>query len=295
MGVFKNGVGRPSNETIKKRNIFKVICVLLVLIIIGLICYILNDKGIIKINNNKKDSKNIVKKEEVSIDDAKKELDRFALNGDYFFMVDKKMNDDYKGYLAITKSKSQKKNYTCKEMFGNDIEPYSYDPDNHSWAVGGLCYDGEAIDFYEYETVNKEYMKLFDKNLPKKTISPYMSRHYEYSKTKNGFTLMSCECDDGADATEGKNKIYDAYKENNELHVIFSVIPFYYQDGVNVVFDSRKLSYSLEVDIKYDVETDEITNADEIFEKYKDKLPKYEFVLEKKEGSYIYKSFSKVK
>ena len=34
MRVFKNDVGRPSNETIKKRNIFKVICVLLVLVII---------------------------------------------------------------------------------------------------------------------------------------------------------------------------------------------------------------------------------------------------------------------
>ena len=33
MGVFKNGVGRPSNETIKKRNIFKAICLVLVLII----------------------------------------------------------------------------------------------------------------------------------------------------------------------------------------------------------------------------------------------------------------------
>ena len=44
MGVFKNGVGRPSNETIKKRNIFKGICVLLVLIIILLVGYILNDK-----------------------------------------------------------------------------------------------------------------------------------------------------------------------------------------------------------------------------------------------------------
>ena len=46
MGIFKNGVGRPSNETIKKRNIFKVICVLLVLIIIVLIGYILNDKEV---------------------------------------------------------------------------------------------------------------------------------------------------------------------------------------------------------------------------------------------------------
>ena len=50
MGVFKNGVGRPSNETIKKRNIFKGICILLFIVIIGLVVYILNDKE--KIDNN---------------------------------------------------------------------------------------------------------------------------------------------------------------------------------------------------------------------------------------------------
>ena len=60
MGVFKNGVGRPSNETIKKRNIFKGICVLLVLIIIGMTVYILNDKGIINISS--KDNKTVYKK-----------------------------------------------------------------------------------------------------------------------------------------------------------------------------------------------------------------------------------------
>ena len=58
MGVFKNGVGRPSNETIKKRNIFKGICVLLVLIIVGMTFYILNDKGIINIGS--KDDKKTV-------------------------------------------------------------------------------------------------------------------------------------------------------------------------------------------------------------------------------------------
>ena len=50
MGVFKNGVGRPSNETIKKRNVFKGICILLFIVIIGLVVYILNDKE--KIDNN---------------------------------------------------------------------------------------------------------------------------------------------------------------------------------------------------------------------------------------------------
>ena len=53
MSLFKNGVGRPSNETIKKRNVFKGICVLLVLVILGLIGYILNDKGIINLNSKK--------------------------------------------------------------------------------------------------------------------------------------------------------------------------------------------------------------------------------------------------
>lgn len=58
MSLFKNEVGRPSNETIKKRNIFKGICVLLVIVVIGLVGYILNEKSIItfdKTNPNKTD------------------------------------------------------------------------------------------------------------------------------------------------------------------------------------------------------------------------------------------------
>lgn len=39
MDLFTNGVGRPSNETIKKRNIFKGICVILALIVISLLFY----------------------------------------------------------------------------------------------------------------------------------------------------------------------------------------------------------------------------------------------------------------
>lgn len=59
MGLFKNEVGRPSNETIRNRNIFKGICVVFGLIIIGLVVYILNDKGIITFNKpgqNKNDN-----------------------------------------------------------------------------------------------------------------------------------------------------------------------------------------------------------------------------------------------
>ena len=84
MGVLKNGVGRPSNETIRKRNILKVVCIVLVLIIIGLIGYLLNDKGIINVKkDNKKVAENNTKKETVNVDDAKKECDLSSPNGRY--------------------------------------------------------------------------------------------------------------------------------------------------------------------------------------------------------------------
>ena len=74
MSMFTNGVGRPSNETIRKRNIFKGICVLLVIVIIALVAYILNDKGVFN-NNIKNSSKNKVteskKTEENSVDISK--------------------------------------------------------------------------------------------------------------------------------------------------------------------------------------------------------------------------------
>ena len=49
MGILKNGVGRPSNEIIKKRNIIKVISIFLVLIVIGIIIFMIN-KGETKVD-----------------------------------------------------------------------------------------------------------------------------------------------------------------------------------------------------------------------------------------------------
>lgn len=42
----KNKVGRPSNETIRKRNINRAILIILIAIIIGVVAFILNEKGI---------------------------------------------------------------------------------------------------------------------------------------------------------------------------------------------------------------------------------------------------------
>ena len=89
MGVFKNGVGRPSNETIKKRNIFKGICALLILIIAGMTVYILNDKGIININN-KDDKKTVDNKKDTATESEKEE--NLDVNSDLVVNLFNKMN-----------------------------------------------------------------------------------------------------------------------------------------------------------------------------------------------------------
>ena len=90
MRVFKNGVGRPSNETIKKRNIFKGICLLLVLIIIGMTVYILNDKGIININS-KDDKKAVDNKTSNTTKESEKE-EILDVNSDIVVNLFNKMN-----------------------------------------------------------------------------------------------------------------------------------------------------------------------------------------------------------
>lgn len=101
MGMFKKEVGRPSNETIKKRNIFKLICIILILLIIGLVIYILNDNGIInfkskKVNNEPnfiktKTTTTKVNEEKVSFDISYKEEEyRKKIDGTEYEIINKR-------------------------------------------------------------------------------------------------------------------------------------------------------------------------------------------------------------
>ena len=154
MGVFKNGVGRPSNETIKKRNIFKGICVLFGLIIIVLVGYILNDKGIINISSkedkktvDKKTDKENKKEEKLSDEEGKKIVEEVFGNFASFHIIDSKKlelnSDNIKTYAAIMNVKEGSKKYTCKELFGNNIESFADSYGKGSWRVENLlCSDG---------------------------------------------------------------------------------------------------------------------------------------------------------
>ena len=290
MGVFKNGVGRPSNETIKKRNIFKGICVLLVLIIIGMTVYILNDKGIINISGkddkktvDKKTDKENKKEEKLSDEEGKKIVEEVFGNFASFHIIDSKKlelnSDNIKTYAAIMNVKEGSKKYTCKELFGNNIESFADSYGKGSWRVENLlCSDGYQT-LYSYSDVNSQYKKMFGKDVDalKSTIKMdnIFDGAYGYSKSENGYSFLSCECGDGMPPIISGFK--NVKKIGNELTIDYAEI---------LADDNEYFNFDDGTKLKYDYKKD----VNEQFSKYKDKInKKYTLVFEKQsDGSYIF-------
>ena len=291
MGVLKNGVGRPSNETIKKRNILKIVCVILVLIIIGLICYILNDKGIIKINNDNKKvtEQNKVKEEKevvLSDEDAKKIVKSVFGNYDQFYEIKylKTMlsKSELKTSFAIENVKEEVDNsekhdeYTCKELFGNDIEKVKAE-DSDSWKVDGYICDDGLQDLYSYSDVNKQYKKMFgDSEAAEKHIIKVRGGAYVYSKEKNSYTFLTDKS--STDILPMVQGFKNAVIKGNILTIDYANANLEDWDG-NLILNDGTV-----------VECDDMSN-DEAFSKYKDKIDtEYTLVFEKqKDEHYIFK------
>ena len=290
MGVFKNGVGRPSNETIKKRNIFKGICVLFGLIIIVLVGYILNDKGIINISSkdnkktvDKKTDKENKKEEKLSDEEGKKIVEEVFGNFTSFHTIDSKKlelnSDNIKTLAAIMNVKEGSKKYTCKELFGNNIESLDDSYGKGSWRVENLlCSDGYQT-LYSYSDVNSQYKKMFGKDVDalKSTIKMdnIFDGAYGYSKSENGYSFLSCECGDSIPPMISGFK--NVKKIGNELTIDYAEI---------LADDNEYFNFDDGTKVKYDYKKD----VNEQFSKYKDKInKKYTLVFEKQsDGSYIF-------
>lgn len=281
VNLFTNGVGRPSNETIKKRNAFKGICAVLVLLILGLVGYILNDKGIINLANKKTNSSKVdvvttteKVKEEILADEEGKKIVESVFGKFSGFSFD--LNDNMvKTFAAIINIEEGKEKYTCKDLFGNDLkrlEAYG----EGSWQVEGLlCSDGYQT-LYDYNEVNEQYQKMFGKsnNALKATIKEnddIISSAYGYSKLKNGYSFLSCECGDGFPVIDG---FKNARKIENKIYVDYAYLAidsdpnteyFELNDGTKVKFDYSK------IDKYFDIYKDKInTITTLVFEKKSD-------------------------
>ena len=323
MGVFKNGVGRPSNETIKKRNIFKGICVLFGLIIIVLVGYILNDKGIINISS-KDNKKTVDKKTDKGATKENKKEEILDVNSDKVVNLFNKYNLFYQSSLYHNKNDMNCEFYSnnvgcnsfayfyskekiTKELLDDKIKlAYSigniYLNDNYKKDKYGVpeLSDGEEYSFTE---INKESSKLFGSDINFDNISITGSNGKEYADatiygnsylyTDKKLTLEKNGMGGVADIYF-KTKIISAYEDNNKLYIenkVMFVIEDYQMFRI-----LRKSSNNANEDILYDSSKNNATTNSISIDDYLDKLDTYRWTFkENTDGSYTFESVEKVK
>ena len=288
MGVFKNGVGRPSNETIKKRNIFKVICVLLVLIIIFLVGYILNDKGIISINNNENtkkvenNNKKISETKEISNKDAEKVMED-VLSADWslytkYAGIDIFNKNLYKSLVAVNKTQKSSKNYDICSLYTCDSDHQAY-----NGSMDYKSYLGVFDSAYGYADVSATFNKLFKTGKLQKDIftEEFFWERIIYNANENAYFKFTPTSGDGPNYII--SEVYDAYEKENILH-----ITIVYETGE---CDEDNNCY-INVDNKR-INLEE--NYEDIVEKYGETMSKYDFSFEKTNDGYKFIKSSKLK
>ena len=299
MGVLKNDVGRPSNKTIMIRKIFK--RMLLAILLVG--CFILGYK--LEEIFHKENEKEIQK---VELKEAKTLIDNYVYD-DYYLMTEEKYSEDYKTILAIKRTNNETyENYSCKDLFGNHLKTneygsgYSLFYDNKE--IFGVCYDSEndLREFYSYDHVNNTYHNLFgDENNAKKgnitTDFDGGAIIYQYSEEKDGYVSLSCEC--GGVWFGESQHIYDAYIKDNKLYITFGFVLFENISEKELTLSNGKETLDIDLtnfDYNPNHSYEEISKElDFVFDKYEEKIPKYEIVFKKKDTGYLYYSIKEIK
>lgn len=289
MSLFKNEVGRPSNETIKKRNIFKGICVLLVMVIIGLVGYILNDKGIINLSNkNTKDgnekvvttvksehSSKISKKEALEIYESV--LGKFDFNTDDLSYLN---SDKYKTEFCISKLDGTNK-YDSYELLKSKLKKVN----------GNYVYefkDGSSVDYdnnakvYEYNDVNKEMKNVFSGNVKavKEDLEFYQYK-YIYVKDKNVYVRLESIWGDGGHQVIAD--ISSVTKVNNKVNIDILIADVEY-------IDENQYAYTGSNGKEIKFNNEDIKNYSETLKKYEKYVKKYTLTFVEKSNKYLFEA-----
>lgn len=307
MGVFKNGVGRPSNETIKKRNIFKGVCFILLLIVIALVAYIVNDAMKSNANNNKSNKTSTVETLNVSnYEQVEKLFNRMnsftnhlslltvdnvsAIGYDYFYsdksLLNRDVADDVKFAIAYNELYRKKVNEEIiPSNNGNTFDNFKFYLDDINEKVNETFGNHVNIN----NIINKD--KIVNVSID--------GTGFKYDEKTKSFSLLGSGVGDCCSA-EYKTKIISAKKYSDKIEIINKVM-FIFASGCTDEEESfiLKSPYSYENYKNFIVEDLSKTKKD-----YKDiniddylySLNSYKWIFTKnKDGNYIFSSVEKVK
>lgn len=314
MGVLKNDVGRPSNKTIKTRAILKGILLIIVMVVIFISGYLLNDYQKKKIREQiKKDENKVVK----TTNEKSEELD----------INSKEIMDLYLPFSYFTHEASDEELYAKDKITPDDLSTeyknrlafakYYNEIDSENLYEGTVSIDkiGEAeLDYLKSSTLEKSYKKLFGEN------AKYMVKSFDsygidtlsmtYNKEKDVY-LADLAAGDYTGYRYGK-ELYKAIKVGNKIELYEHVVIYNedYDKGLIGVFSNIEDANDFKNAIKqtkYDSDPSELIKYDETkqishngiylddLSDYKNKASQYKLTFEKEEKNYVFKQIEKIK
>lgn len=295
MGVFKNDVGRPTNETIKKRRILKALLALLVAGALFTGGYYVNDL-IKKQNSNDSKTDN---KEELNIESNevidlfnKYNLKMYWLNSDNsysgpeeFYKDDVNKNsvsDSIKFAISLGNLYLEKE--SGETTFGEQYEYYV------------LNFDG--IKEIKLDELNKKSEELFDSKInvnnilnKDKNVNIIIEGYqFKYDKDKKNFTYEEFGIGDSV-SYEHKTKIIKSNMNNDKIEIINKVMFSACYDEVCYISKTKQdINNIKDIIVKVD------SQEEIIIDDYLDKLDSFKWTFVKNsEGNYIFESVEKIK
>lgn len=309
MGVLKNGVGRPSNETIRKRNLIKIMFIILILVIIGLIGYILVDKKIITINGNKNVAKDDVpitteqNKEEMDIE-SKEVEDLYAPFS--YFMHDASDEELYKKDVVLSSdlSNEYKNRLAFAYMYNKLGQTKTYDGKNK-------LYDDYEVEFRYLKSskLEKYYTEFFGKDVKYNKVSFNSHSIDNLEMTYNSKDDSYYEDGNVGDRTYYRyaHELYKAVKSGNKIELYEYVVVYNENDRLFGVYKNIEDANNNKNAIKEELVNDGEYNLIKIkdfkesskgflddLSDYKDKASKYKITFEKENSNYVFKKIEKI-
>ena len=266
--MFKNKVGRPSNDILKKRRIFKIIIAIIIILIISVIIIIVKERKKEKINvpNNKRTSVN----NNINMNPT------FSSNGFSYTLntIDNKVNSKYKNVYAFNYYTDSRSLYINAINLNNDIIPVITlklkAPSGNS-----LSWDSYKIISFNYD--NGNIYIIADTLIQKKDEDGYYYNDYRTYLYKSDLTKKKIKAEKLSNDKE-KIKNSDVKVPLDEYSIVSNNILYY------CVYNSNNEKYSL---LAFNLENNEVKKIDE-----DNSLLGINSVSKNKEKLYYYKNSS---
>ena len=242
--MFKNKVGRPSNDILKKRRIFKIIIAIIIILIISVIIIIVKERKKEKINvpNNKRTSVN----NNINMNPT------FSSNGFSYTLntIDNKVNSKYKNVYAFNYYTDSRSLYINAINLNNDIIPVITlklkAPSGNS-----LSWDSYKIISFNYD--NGNIYIIADTLIQKKDEDGYYYNDYRTYLYKIDLTKKKIKAEKLSNDKE-KIKNSDVKVPLDEYSIVSNNILYY------CVYNSNNEKYSL---LAFNLENNEVKKIDE--------------------------------